>query len=727
MRIQVITGCLLMSLFQILFVLQVSSQCLDDQRLLLLQLKSSLVYDTELSTKLVSWSQSVDCCNWDGVACVTSGHVIGLDLAYEGISGGIDNSSGVFGLQYLQSLNLAWNIFNGDQIPKGLQNLTNLAHLNLSNAGFVGQVPIEVSTMKRLVVLDLSSLYQARQPLKLKSPNLQKLVENLNELRELYLDFVDVPSQKSEWCQALSSSLPNLTTLSLRYCGLSGPLDSSLSQLRSLSVLRLEGNNLSTTVPNFFRELTNLTTLILSSCSLRGPFPESIFQVPTLQILDLYQNPLLSGAIPQLPINSSLRTMLLGYTNLSGSLPESISNLRMLSKVDISNCNFTGMIPPFISSLTELIHLDFSSNSFTGVIPPFHMSGKLAIILKASLTGSLTSNHFEGLSKLESIYLVNNSLNGSIPVSLFALPSLHKLQLSNNKFSGQISEFPISFTSHGSWINLQIIDIASNNISGELSPVSIANWRGMTQNDGSQLRANHLRFDFLNLNNFYYQDAVTVTIKGQQLEFIKILTVFTAIDLSCNNITATGMIPKTVGLLTSLYALNLSHNAFTGEVPSSIGNLTQLGSLDLSANQLTGEIPQQLTSLTFLSFLNLSFNKLIGKIPTGSQFQTFSPESYVGNSRLCGFPLNTSCDGDSYENSADSAPSSDVPELVWVFVSACWGYVVGVIIFFVSLVFCDQLREQFNKQLDKLMGLIFPRQRFSNVSKKKTRRSMRNR
>ncbi|KAL8504875.1 hypothetical protein ACS0TY_016167 [Phlomoides rotata] len=272
-----------MSLFQILFVLQVSSQCLDDQKLLLLQLKSSLVYDTELSTKLVSWSQSVDCCNWDGVACVTSGHVIGLDLAYEGISGGIDNSSGVFGLQYLRSLNLAWNIFNGDQIPKGLQNLTNLAHLNLSNADFVGQVPIEVSTMKRLVVLDLSSLYQARQPLKLKSPNLQKLVENLNELRELYLDFVDVSSQKT-------------------------------------------------------------------SFSLRGPFPESIFQVPTLQILDLYQNPLLSGAIPQ--INSSLRTMLLGYTNLSGSLPESISNLRMLSKVDISNCNFTGMIPPSISSLT---------------------------------------------------------------------------------------------------------------------------------------------------------------------------------------------------------------------------------------------------------------------------------------------------------------------------------------------------------------------------------------
>ncbi|KAL8504876.1 hypothetical protein ACS0TY_016168 [Phlomoides rotata] len=370
------------------------------------------------------------------------------------------------------------------------------------------------------------------------------------------------------------------------------------------------------------------------------------------------------------------------------------------------------------------------------------MSGKLAIILKASLTGSLTSNHFENLSKLESIYLVNNSLNGSILVSLFALPSLQKLQLSttnlaarlvnfpfhlllilknasslrvlvlrNNKFHGDLSCSGVQ----GSWINLQIIDIASNNFSGELSPVSIANWRGMTQNDGSQLRANHLRFDFLNLNNVYYQDAVTVTIKGQQLEFIKILTVFTAIDLSCNNIT--GMIPKTVGLLTSLYALNLSHNAFTGE----------LGSLDLSANQLTEEIPQQLTSLTFLSFLNLSFNKLIGKIPTGSQFQTFSPESYVGNSRLCGFPLNTSCDGDSYENSADSAPSSDVPELVWVFVSACWGYVVGVIIFFVSLVFCDQLREQFNKQLDKLMDLIFPRQRFSNVSKKKTRRSMRNR
>ncbi|KAL8504879.1 hypothetical protein ACS0TY_016171 [Phlomoides rotata] len=1047
MRIQFFSWLLLIYLFQILCVIRASSQCLDDQRRLLLQLKNSLSFDTAVSTKLVTWNRSADCCSWNGIACDDrSGQVIGLNLESEGISGGIDNTSSLFSLQYLQRLNLAFNNFIGTQIPSGLQNLTNLAYLNLSNAGFAGQVPIEVSTMKRLVVLDLSSIFQTLQPLKLENPNLKKLVENLNELRELHLDYVNVSSQKSEWCQALSSSsLPNLTTLSLRYCGLSGPLDSSLSQLLSLSVLRLEGNNLSTTVPNFFGELSNLTTLILSTCSLQGPFPKSIFQAPTLQILDLYQNPLLSGAVPQLHINSSLRTMLLGYTNFSGTLPESIGNLRMLSKIDISNCNFTGMIPPSISNLTELIHLDFSFNSFTGTIPLFHMSKKLAYLdlSRNSLTGSLTSKHFEDLSKLESISLVNNSLNGSIPASLFALPSLQKLQLSNNKFSSQISEFPISFTSldtldlssnhlggpipdsffkleklkvislssnffngtvkleiiqrlhnltrldlgsnnlsidissssnsslpqfpqlsrlnlascnlynfpnlrnqskltyldlsnnhlrgqiprwiwnvgdgqllhlnishnhlveiqkpfsmpsflgvldlrsnrlqgqlpklpelavyvdysnnnfhepipvnifntsyvtffslannsligpipaslcyatylqvldlstnnlsgsippclgnitslgvlnlrrnnlsgsipdtfsgncglktldlsnnklagkfppslancttlevmnagnnyindtfpcslkyasslrvlvlrnnkfhgdlncsgvQGSWINLQIIDIASNNFSGELSPRSIVNWRGMTQNDGSQLRANHLRFDFLNLNNFYYQDAVTVTIKGQQLEFIKILTVFTAIDLSCNNIT--GMIPKTVGLLTSLYALNLSHNAFTGEVPSSIGNLTQLGSLDLSANQLTGEIPQQLTSLTFLSFLNLSYNKLIGKIPTGSQFQTFSPESYVGNPRLCGFPLNTSCNSPPPPSTSSSFSNIDFN---WQFIFTGLGYGVGASLVLAPLVFCKQWREQCGEQVDRFMKLIIPRYGFSYI------------
>ncbi|KAH0720420.1 hypothetical protein KY284_005450 [Solanum tuberosum] len=90
--------------------------------------------------------------------------------------------------------------------------------------------------------------------------------------------------------------------------------------------------------------------------------------------------------------------------------------------------------------------------------------------------------------------------------------------------------------------------------------------------------------------NSYYQDSITVATKGLELELVRILTVYTTIDLSSNK--------------------------FEG-----------------------GEIPQQLASLTFLASLDLSHNHLQGCIPQGSQFATFENNSYEGNDGLRGFPV----------------------------------------------------------------------------------------
>lgn len=98
----------------------VSGQCLSEQKVLLLELKNSLVCDSALSTKLVYWNRSTDCCSWQGVTC-NVGHVIGLDLTEEAISGGLDNSSGLFRLQYLQNLSLAKNHFFNFPFPSGFE------------------------------------------------------------------------------------------------------------------------------------------------------------------------------------------------------------------------------------------------------------------------------------------------------------------------------------------------------------------------------------------------------------------------------------------------------------------------------------------------------------------------------------------------------------------------------------------------------------------------------
>ena len=74
-----------------------------------------------------------------------------------------------------------------------------------------------------------------------------------------------------------------------------------------------------------------------------------------------------------------------------------------------------------------------------------------------------------------------------------------------------------------------------------------------------------------------------------------------------------------------------------------MGNLTNLEWLDLSSNILTDVIPTELTNLNFLEVLNLSNNYLVGKIPQGKQLNTFSNDSYEGNSGFCGFPLSNNC------------------------------------------------------------------------------------
>ncbi|XP_065625774.1 receptor-like protein 7 [Quercus suber] len=966
------------SIFLTFSINVVSGQCLDDQKSLLLQFKNSLKFNTTFSTKLVHWNVSRDCCSWEGVTCsnesFSKGHVIGLNLTDESIYVGLDYSSSLFSLQHLQDLSLAYNNFNNSQIPPGFGNLMNLSYLNLSNAGFAGLIPIETSNLERLVTLDLSTVSM----LKIENPDLATLVQNFGELKELYLDGVNISASRNEWCQALSSSVPNLRVLSMSNCYLSGSLDSSLLKLQSLSIIRLDNNPLNAPMPEFFANFTNLTSLGLSSCGLNGTIPENIFRILKLQTLDLSYNDLLLGALPEFLPNGSLRSLLLSGIIFSGALPDSIGNLTMLSRLDLSYCNFNGSIPNSLANLTQLIYLDMSHNKFNGQIPSFSMAKNLTEINLSfnDLGGGITSTRWEELINLVNLDLGYNSIEGSIPMSLFSHPSIQKLRLSNNKFSGGLREFngssypldtldlssnnlegpfPVSVISlpgikslsfsynkfngsfqldaiqqlrnlssldlsynkmsvkysgtasslpfpqfstfklascnlstfpdflknqskltildlskneiygeipdwiwkfnnlmylnlshnhlvtrqeplpnlparlsildlhsnklqgqlphlpplvtyldfsmnnfssviptsigislnstiflslssnkfHGeipqslcngtyllvldlsnnslsgtipqcfyamsetlgvlnlrrnnlngtisdkfpgkcglqtlslnsnllrgklpmslanctnlevldignnhiedvfpcylrnisslrvlvlrsnnfygsigcdgsnvTWPILQIVDLASNNFTGQFPNKSFSTWKAMMANeDEVQSVLNHLRFEVLQLGpQIYYQDMITVTSKGLAIELVKILTVFTSIDISANKLN--GSIPGDIGELKSLYIFNLSHNALTGKIPPSLRNLSELESLDLSSNMLTGEIPTQLTDLTFLAVLNLSFNQLTGPIPYIKQFSTFSEDSYEGNKYLCGKPLKTEC------------------------------------------------------------------------------------
>ncbi|KAL1542432.1 receptor-like protein 31 [Salvia divinorum] len=547
-----------------------NNKCLLHQEILLLQLRDELIFDSSLSTKLVRWNESDECCKWRGVECDASGYVLSLQLDDEAISGGVGDSSSLFRFEYLQKLNLAYNDFDyTDHIPKGIGNLTYLTHLNLSNAGFVGQVPAEISSLKRLVSLDISdyNCWTHGEFLSLEYPNLEMLVRNLTGLRVLYLDCVNITSfhEREKWSHIVSSHLPNLTALSLNRCSLSGPLARSFWKLHSLSILRLDDANLSTVaVPDFFINFSSLNVLSLYNCSLKG------------------------------------------------SIPSTFANLTKLIHVDLSYNDLTGSFPPTLfANLTKLSHVDFSFNDMTGSLPStlFANLTKLSHVALSynSLTGSLPSTLFEGLSNLVNLDLYKNSFLGNIPQSLFALPSLLELDLSYNQFNDtfQLDNFR-------SLPNLTLLDLSGNSLSVDVGNVN------SSSNGGLQLKQLYLAScnlshfpDFIKDLDLYILDLSANSIAGEIPSWIW-GTQLMALELSFNLLTD---FQKPYHIPASLEDLLLDSNQLRGELQLPIPLESELIYLSFVNNSLSGSIPTSLCNATHLDYLTLSGNKLSGSIP----------------------------------------------------------------------------------------------------------------
>ncbi|XP_076945738.1 receptor-like protein 7 [Bidens hawaiensis] len=616
-----------------LILLNVSGQCQNDQQLILIHLKNNLNFSSSSSTKLVSWNpNATDCCKWAGVSCSETGQVIGLDLSNETIFVGIDDSSVLFNLKNLESLNLAANNFNFSHIPSRFGSFASLKYLNLSNSFFLGQIPEELSQLTRLETLDLSSLFSfGTRSLRLETPNIATLVQNFTKLTSLYLDNVNISSQKSDWGQCLSSSLPNLEVLSLSNCQLSSPLDDSLQKLPSLSVIHLALNNLSAPVPEFFANFKNLTVLKLGSCNLQGTFPSKVLQLQKLRILDLALNENLYGSLPDFPINGSLQSLVVYETKFSGGIPESIGNLKNLLRIDLYNSNFGGQIPESIQNLTQLEYIDLSSNNFIGQIPSFQMCKNLTYVdlSRNSLSGMIPSAHFQDLENLVLVDLRFNGFNGSMPSSLFSLQNLQQIWLSNNKFDGLLANFTNPLLS-----SLDTLDLGNNKLEGEI-PRSIFELGKLSilllpsnklsetirsvdfQDHLSNLTTLDLSFNNLSV---IMDDNITLvnhlpkfsTLKLASCNLLKFPNLrnqpfLTSLDLSNNKIE--GKVPSWIWEIGNWYGyisyMNISHNRLTGlEEPHSFPDIYVL---DLHSNLLSGVIPVLPQAATFINYSNNLF------------------------------------------------------------------------------------------------------------------------
>uniref|UniRef100_A0A3Q7HGC9 Uncharacterized protein n=1 Tax=Solanum lycopersicum TaxID=4081 RepID=A0A3Q7HGC9_SOLLC len=410
---------------------------------------------------------------------------------------------------HLRYLDLSSNNFGGNQIPKFFGSFRILRYLNLSNSGFDGPVPPHIGNLSRLHFLDLSS-YSTNGPF---ANNLKWFIR-LQSLKFLNLGSVDLSKVKNHWLQSVDmipSLLElHLPQCMLSNLPLSFEFFNLSSLLENLLYLDLISNVLQGTIPIELANTTSLQILDLSKDSfLEGQLREQLGNLCNLRELDLSLNNF-TGFDPCMEPNewtnsSHFReTFKVGcqtflkiigggviteahFTNLtslkelyisSNSLPPS---LPLVANVDTEwippfslqylkfrSCRFGPKFPMWIRHLTELQTLTFRgtvpttlkcksgstvyfmSNLFEGPIPPWSSNVVWISLSNNSFSGPVPFDIGYRYPDLTDLDLSQNSLNGTIPLSISKITNLVTLVLSNNHLTGEIPDFwdevPILYT-----------------------------------------------------------------------------------------------------------------------------------------------------------------------------------------------------------------------------------------------------------------------------------------
>ncbi|KAL2513232.1 LRR receptor-like serine/threonine-protein kinase EFR [Abeliophyllum distichum] len=147
-----------------------------------------------------------------------------------------------------------------------------------------------------------------------------------------------------------------------------------------------------------------------------------------------------SGTIaPHLGNLTFLSYLNISSNNFTGIIPLELSHLRRLKVINMGSNNFIGVVPSWLGTIPELQHIHLDNNSFSGSIPTslLHNNSKLQTLQLAYnfLNGNIPQE-IRNLSALEYLYLRFNMLTGSIPFGIFNKSSLRELDLDDNSLSG---------------------------------------------------------------------------------------------------------------------------------------------------------------------------------------------------------------------------------------------------------------------------------------------------
>ncbi|KAL2334726.1 hypothetical protein Fmac_015939 [Flemingia macrophylla] len=369
-------------------------------------------------------------------------------------------------------------------------------------------------------------------------------------------------------------TMTSLTHMDLSYSGFYGKIPPQIGNLSNLVYLDLRQAAYGSIIPSQIGNLSDLRHLTLEG---RGSgFAENVDWLPRLSKLEylFLEGATLSEAwihafhaLPSLT-NLNLIDCLLP---LCYSQP-SLLNFSSLLTLDVSFANYS-FVPKWIFGLTKLVSLRLIDNNIQGPI----------------------LDDIQNLTLLQNLDLSENSFTSSIPVFLGNLTSLVELDLSGNQLEGAIPTFL------GNLTLLVELDLSYNQLEGKI-PTSLNNLCNLRKINFSYLKLNQQINEILQIlsNGLIILLVRSSQVSGNLTNQIGDFNNIVALDFSNNSID--GSLPKSFKKLSSLKYLNLSNNQFSGNPFDSLRSLSSLSHLSIDDNHFQGVVKED----DFASFTSLT-------------------------------------------------------------------------------------------------------------------------
>ncbi|KAJ0076156.1 hypothetical protein Patl1_33750 [Pistacia atlantica] len=245
-----------------------------------------------------------------------------------------------------------------------------------------------------------------------------------------------------------------------------GTLPCCLANLTSLQYLDISYNDFTGTLPCCLANLTSLQHL-----DNHFQFPVSLepfFNHSKLKIFYGDGNEIYEGIESQdLAPKFQLNGISLSNCGYNGSFPKFLYSQHDLQEVYLYDINLKGKFPVWLlNNNTKLERLYLDNNSLSGPLQlPIHphMSLQELDISINSIHGHIPTEFGAYLPMLQTLNISRNALNGSIPSSFGDMKSLEDLDLSNNLLTGGIPEHMAM-----GCISLQRLALSNNSLQGQI-------------------------------------------------------------------------------------------------------------------------------------------------------------------------------------------------------------------------------------------------------------------